>query len=678
MMMENIPVKGYLPTILIALFYGVIALSMGSNVHFWVLLLCGCVLFVRLSLYFGHNKHTPKKRTVNLLAVLSAIALLTTSGDLGLLPIMINLLILACSLKLMLIAYRRDFYQLIICATFLVACGFILYQSLFRSVFYALALIFLFYILLSAHAPYARAKIRQKRLAILLIQALPVAVLLFVFLPRLPPLWKMPEGKQTETGLSETMTPGDIAKLTKSDKLAFTATFDQRPPAPQNRYWRAFSLESFDGKTWTVSDTRHFARRQLQQINRVFTPRTQGVAIDYEIILEPTQKQWLVGLDTATPSDSSYSQNLWQGWDYQLSTRKPVFSRYAYALTSYPNTIRNQGIGSLDSQVNLQVPEQGNEETVDWVAALRQQHPNNQGFAKALMAYFKHNDFEYTLTPPPMTTDPVDSFLFTYKAGFCAHYASAMAYAFRLAGIPARIVSGYQGGTALNDNTLSIYQYDAHAWVEAWIDENGWQQFDPTTMVAPSRVNGGFEHAARYSGELIGEHPFNGLSHQGIFAYFSALGAKMDYMWSRWFLGFNEERQTDIFKHILGKLSPLRIALLGSSIILLIIGLLTLYFMPRRQRAPLAEHQRNYLTAVQLIEKFTGIRREDKSARRYFATVKGTLPDPVRRRFLTITEYFEHQEYDAPDPKVVIKTTLAQLKTALKNTKPILGDPPSP
>lgn len=118
MMLENIPVKGYRPNLLITLFYGVIAISMWSNMHFWVLLLCACVLLVRLSLYFGHNKHAPNKRTVDLLAVLSAIALLTTSGDLAMLPIMINLLVLACSLKLMLITLRRDFYQLIICGTF--------------------------------------------------------------------------------------------------------------------------------------------------------------------------------------------------------------------------------------------------------------------------------------------------------------------------------------------------------------------------------------------------------------------------------------------------------------------------------------------------------------------------------------------------------------------------------
>ncbi|MEG3768506.1 DUF3488 and transglutaminase-like domain-containing protein [Alteromonas sp. 14N.309.X.WAT.G.H12] len=671
MMLEHIPVKGYRPSLLITLFYGVIATSMWSNMHFWVLLLCGCVLLVRLSLYFGQNKHAPNKRTVNLLAVLSAIALLTTSGDLPLLPIMINLLVLACSLKLMLIALRRDFYQLIICGTFLVACGFILYQSLFRSLFYAAALVFLLYILLSAHSPFSPSKARQKRLAVLLLQTLPVAALLFIFMPRLPPLWKMPESKQTETGLSETMTPGDIAKLTKSDDLAFTATFDDTLPAPKARYWRAFSLEQFNGKSWTVSDTRRHARRQLQQMNRLFTPHTQGPAISYEIILEPTQKHWLVGLDTAISADSSYAQSIWQGWDYQLTNRKPIFSRYAYALTSYPQTIRNQGLGSLDQQVNLQLPKDGNPETVQWVQELRQKYQNNRDFARALMMYFGNSGFEYTLTPPAMTSDPVDNFLFTYKSGFCAHYASAMAYAFRLAGIPARIVTGYQGGTPLNDDTLSIYQYDAHAWVEAWLDENGWQQFDPTTMVAPTRINGGFEHAARYSGELIGENPFSGLSHQGIFAYLTAFGAKMDYMWSRWFLGFNEERQTDIFKHILGKLSPLRIALLGGGIILLIVGLLTLYFMPRWRPIPLAEHQKVYLAAVKLIEGFTGIPREEKSARRYYQAIEATLPEPIGRRFFAITQYFEHREYGAPPPQAIAKDNLAQLKTAIKKHQPL-------
>lgn len=150
---------------------------------------------------------------------------------------------------------------------------------------------------------------------------------------------------------------------------------------------------------------------------------------------------------------------------------------------------------------------QTNTQTQLWAKDLRARYPDNEAYAYAIMNFFKENKFEYTLAPSAMPYNPINNFLFTHKAGFCAHYASAMAYAFRLAGIPARVVSSYQGGKQINDTTIDVYQYDAHAWVEAWLDDTGWQTFDPTTQVAPSRICGGFEEAARFSGELMGSTP---------------------------------------------------------------------------------------------------------------------------------------------------------------------------
>ena len=648
MMHARLPVARYLPGFLIAIFYAVISASLVADTHFWILLLCFCACVVRFFLYLGWYNHAPGKRTINLLALLASVALITTSDDMDILHIMVNLLLLACSLKLMLLNRRRDFYQVIISGVFLIACGFIFYQSLVRSLFYMVLFGFLIVVLVSAHTPALRLFQQCKQASVLFLQAIPIAVLLFVFMPKIPPFWKMPEGKSTETGLAEQITPGDIANLTKSEKLAFTASFNGPIPAPQQRYWRAIVLEDFDGESWSVSETRRYATAQLQQMGRQFDPKVKGEPFRYEVISEPTQQRWLYALDTAIPASEASNRNIIQGWNYQLVASEPLFSRFSYAVNSYPDTPRDQGIVSIDNRVNLQAPIQTNTQTQQWVKKLRARYSDNEAFANAIMNFFKENEFEYTLAPPVMPYNPIDNFLFTHKAGFCAHYASAMAYALRIAGIPARVVSGYQGGKQINDTTINVYQYDAHAWVEAWLDDGGWRTYDPTTQVAPSRISAGFEEAARFSGELVGEHPFTGIGHLEAFAFLRNLSAQMDFLWGKWFLGFNSEKQNAFFSKLLGDLSPWKLSLLGIVIVLVILSALAFYFLPDWRRKSFPTHYKLYLTATGQLYRECHIERQNKSPGELLRTLENQLPPIALDPFRVITAYFEYCEYGGP------------------------------
>lgn len=671
MMSPTLPVAGNRESLLISLFFLAISISLFGQIHLWVLLLCVCAAVVRLCLYSGLYNHMPGKRMVNLLALLAGVALVTTSEGTDFLRIMINLLLMACSLKLMLLSKRRDFFQLFICGIFLLACGIIFYQSPGRSLFYAIMLVVLIFILFSAHNPSAGLPFRQRKTLVLLLQALPLAVLLFVFMPRIPPLWKMPEGKSTETGLAETMTPGDIANLAQSEDLAFSARFSDPIPAQENRYWRAMTLEHFDGRSWSASETRLYARAELQQLKREFMPAISGPPSRYEVITEPTQKTWLYALDTAVPDSAASRQDIWQGWNYQLSATEPVYNRFAYQVASYPETRKVPSNLSLDTAINSQVPESGNLLTREWVAKLRQQHVQDKAFATALMRYFAFQGFEYTLTPPPMLTDPVDSFMFEHKVGFCAHYASAMAYSFRLAGIPARIVSGYQGGTPIDDETINVYQYDAHAWVEALIDGH-WQNFDPTTVVAPSRIMEGFEHAARFSDEMQGEHPLNGISHWQVFKYVRNLNARMDYLWNRWFLGFDNKDQGDVLKRLLGDLSTLRVSLFSFGLLGLAALLLVLYFVPDWRRKRIPQQNQLYLQAVTAIEKTFKLNRDNRSPRQFYDYCRDSLPPRVTEALLALTHAYESFEYaeDQAQGTKQIKMANRAVHQALRDTYP--------
>src|ERR1039457_5975328 len=116
--------------------------------------------------------------------------------------------------------------------------------------------------------------------------------------------------------------------------------------------------------------------------------------------------------------------------------------------------------------------------------------------AERALSYFREQGFVYTLEPPLLGRDSVDEFLFGSKSGFCEHYASSFVFLMRAAGVPARVVTGYQGGD-INpvDGYMIVRQSDAHAWAEVWLKGRGWVRFDPTAAASPVRVESGIAAA---------------------------------------------------------------------------------------------------------------------------------------------------------------------------------------
>ncbi|MDC0602650.1 DUF3488 and transglutaminase-like domain-containing protein, partial [Aliiglaciecola sp.] len=485
-----------------------VSISLLEPVMSWILVLVVCAVVMRTALYLQLQKHAPSIRTLNLLALLSAIVLAYFSIQLGVLLGMVNLLVLACSLKLMLLRTNKDYYQLVTSCGFLIGCGFIFQQGIGFSLFYLLLTLLLILSLASHNSPGLSIKSHGRLIGIMGLQALPIAALLFIVIPQIGPLWQMPTSKSHQTGLAEQVTPGDIADLSQSAELAFRVTFDDKVPAPNQRYWRALVMEEFDGKSWRVSPERKTVKRQYRRLNREFSPLPYGEYISYEVTLEPTHQRWLFGIDVAVPDGPKASRNIWQSHEYQLTHNTPIVSSIQYRLRSYAQAQLNQALYTVDNRINRQLPAQGNPRTQAWAKQLRQQYPVDTDYIEAVMRYFRQQNFEYTLKPPLMRTDPVDTFLFDQQKGFCSHYASAMAYVLRLGGIPARMVTGYQGGEMREQDYLSVYQYDAHAWIEAWYDESGWQRFDPTAVVAPDRVEYGLRAAIEEASSLI-DSPFS-------------------------------------------------------------------------------------------------------------------------------------------------------------------------
>ncbi len=667
----RLPIAGHTASACIAVFITILSLSLFEPLMVWVLMLTLCTLFVRISLYLGWYQHTPSQRTINLLAILSSLALAWFSFDLGLLLSMINLLVIACSLKLITLSKRRDFLQLFACGLFLIGCGLIFQQGMVNALFYLAMLLVLLYALISFYAPKLIWQKRVKRISFQLLQALPIAIILFLTLPHLGPLWKMPTSKSTKTGLAEKVTPGDIAQLSQSDELVFHATFEGEVPPRQERYWRALTLEAFDGKSWEISPYRQRFRQRNQRIDNPFLPSTNSTGYVYQVIAEETGRPWLYALDIAIPATVTDRQQIWSSRDYQLIAHQPLMSKRAYNVTSYPASQLPSPDPGLETRLNLMVPEYGNPQTQQWVANLRAKYPDNREFVAEVLDYFVQQPFVYTLSPPTMRTNFVDTFLFEERAGFCSHYASAMTYVLRLAGIPARMVTGYQGGEMLKRQVVSVYQYDAHAWLEAMVNGTDWTRFDPTSVVAPARIATGLRDALTDSEELNQYPLFLDLDQTALLKEVTQMFNNLNYLWSRWVLGFDNRQQKDLFRFLIGQLTPLKLTVLLLGSLLAISILLALYFLPRWERKSVEPFTLIYFKAVNLICHTLDVKRlQHEPPMAFFEQASPLLSSEANACFNEITlAFITHHYQKRPHDERTNKAELAKMRDNLKTLK---------
>ena len=334
----------------------------------------------------------------------------------------------------------------------------------------------------------------------LLAQALPLALAFWLFFPRFGgPLWAMPDNGSTATsGLSDSMSPGDITDLAQSDEIAFRVRFSAGTPPPGQRYWRGPVLHDFDGRRWHRSAL-SLGHADLSLSN---APRLefQGPAYRYTVSLEPSQQRWLFALDWPAHWDAAHG---YLTGDYMLMQPDPVSQPIDVAVTSYAQVSTAEPLKPAMRNRDTWLPQGRNPRSVRLAQEMRRAYRNDLDYVKSVLELFHTQAFFYTLRPPRLRLDSVDEFLFESRRGFCGHYASAFALLMRAAGIPARVVTGYQGGTY---NRFADYwilrQSDAHAWDEVWIDGRGWLRFDPTSVIAPERI----EHGLNDS--LAADSPF--------------------------------------------------------------------------------------------------------------------------------------------------------------------------
>lgn len=317
----------------------------------------------------------------------------------------------------------------------------------------------------------------------LLALAFPVGLALFLLFPRWgSPLWGLPEDAlDARSGLSDSMTPGSIQGLFMDDSPAFRAKFEGGMPRHSDLYWRGPVFWEFDGSTWQVS---YLSRNLLAESK----PDQDKAPFRYEVQMEPTEQKWLFALDYPALVPRKTKMTI----DYQLITSRPVTQLREYVMASDPGFQDSPKLKQTLLRAALDLPQGFNPRTAKLISDWRKETSSDSAMVQKALQHFNQQQFRYTLNPPLLSKHTVDEFLFDTQEGFCEHYASAFTIMMRMAGIPARVVTGYQGGYYNNIGSyVLVRQSDAHAWSEVWIRGSGWTRIDPTAAVAPERVERG-------------------------------------------------------------------------------------------------------------------------------------------------------------------------------------------
>ncbi len=454
----------------------------------------------------------------------------------------VALLILLLGMKLTELNSFRDHVVVALLAYFVLISQFLFSQELVMVLWLITGVWLVTATLLSISHPQSALpyKTSIRRSAILLLQAAPLMLIFFILFPRIPgPLWGLPsDAGAARSGLSNSMTPGDISHLASTDDVAMRVKFLGDVPRPEARYWRGPVFEYFDGRTWTPSSPRgdDLSSAPIRLL-------TQDEVIEYEVTLEPHRERWLFTLDmpVSVPSDAQIQHNA------LVLAKDKVIERRLYRASSSLDYQLAPVLHPVDRKRNLRLPGTSNPRTRELAKAWRAEGLDDASIVQEILTRFLEDEFVYTLEPPLLGNHPIDEFLFDTRRGFCEHYASSFTFLMRAAGIPARIVTGYQGGelNALGDYYI-LYQSDAHAWSEVWLEGRGWVRIDPTGAVSPLRIEQGLQSALP-----VGEAMALALARRHGEGLLRNLRLRWDWVnnsWYRWVLAYGPELQTDLME----------------------------------------------------------------------------------------------------------------------------------
>lgn len=580
------------------------------------------------------------------------------------------LLVVMLALKLTEMQSRRDVLVVVALCYFTMLTHFLFSQELWTMLYLALCAVGVTAVLVEANHPGAALppRVTWRIGGAMVALAVPIAIALFILFPRVPgPLWGLPtDAGAARSGISDTMSPGDIASLIQSDEVAFRVVFRGEPPAPRQLYWRGPVLSYFDGRRWSApfkGDDYFRAFDPVSRLEAFQQPHAElaGPPVRYELTLEAHRQNWLFALDLPDPGQLPPDTQL-TGY-HQLLSRQLVKEKMRFQLVSHPEYRLNPDLGEQWQRSARRLPEARNPRSQALARQWRAEGLDDGQVVDRALQMFRTQEFFYTLEPPRLGADMVDEFLFETRRGFCEHYASAFTVLMRAAGIPARVVVGYQGAEY---NEVGEYwvvrQADAHAWSEVWLPARGWVRVDPTAAVAPNRVEAGVSEALAAS-ELPGFLRRRGLSAFDLLRLRASVA--WDYVnvaWDRWMIGFNPEVQLELLGRFgLGDWQRMILALTVAITALMgLIGLLAL--RQARVAVPKDEALRLWRAATRLLARRGLAQGPAEGPRDYAARIareRPELAEPVAR---LARAYIDVRYFDERPRAPELAAALAALK----------------
>lgn len=446
----------------------------------------------------------------------------------------IGLLCLMASIKPFEIKGHRDRMITLFLAYFMVIASLFFSTSLEMTAYLFVSVIIITGLLIRVNHPGVAMASSFRLSSTIVIQALPLALILFALFPRIQgSLWGIQIQQRGATGLSNTIFPGALTELVKNNDVAFRVSFVDEAPPPKNMYWRAMVFNSFDGRRWRLDFKPSYAT----------TLPPSGEAVRYKVIVEPHNQNWLFALDY--PADYVRGYRLMA--DYTLQSRDKVTAKIQYEVTSSMDD--HTGADDNWDWDSRSLPSSGNARARGFARSLRDESQGTQDYVGRVLTYINTHEYYYSLNAAPYVDDYIDDFLFRSRKGYCEHYASAFVFLMRAGGIPARVVGGYYGGEVNPyGNYVIVRQAFAHAWAEVWMEGKGWVRVDPTTAIHADRVeidplgtvrSGRNESLTNLSGGGL----FSGLADKAILAWDA-----VSYVWYAKILGYSSEDQRSFLK----------------------------------------------------------------------------------------------------------------------------------
>lgn len=551
----------------------------------WLVVACAVLAVWRWLAQYGRVRLPGRWLRAGIMLVLVSVYVSTVQGRFSV-DTAASFFVLAVGLKWLESRSARDFYVLFFILVYLSTVNFLFHQEIHWTLVNILAIAALLVGLQVLNAPDLPGGMKAgwRRLGLLLVKTLPIVLLLFVFFPRMSPLWSVPlVSGEARTGISDTMRPGDISSLAQSSERAFRVTFGGEMPVYRDRYWRGLVLDYLDGETWRQGTGDGYRRP-----GRVALDGGVGDlgSLQYDVLLEPTDQRWAFALENSR----AVSANVVEESEDLFRFKRPADTSVRYRLErENPENASQASLSPAEARRYLQLPATGNPRARELAEDLRRRL-SDRDIVRTLLARFREQAYYYTLRPPQMPENGIDTLLFDAKRGFCAHYAGATAFVLRSAGIPARVVVGYQGGDqGAGGDYLIVRQYDAHAWVEAWIEGRGWIRVDPTAAIAPDRIESGLRDAVAEEGSFLEDDWTSPQRYSDVpmIQWASLQLDRINYQWQRWVVGYQGQSQMDLMSRLPGGLGLKELGYLTAGIVgigLLVAGLLSAWQLGLSER----------------------------------------------------------------------------------------------